>query len=84
MYLTGSVYGEENDVFTGSGKREEKDGQNRFSLLRREECIGQVEVREKKMLYRTGSGEREEKDDQDRFMLERREKCAGHHELILI
>jgi len=26
MYLTGPVYGEEKDVFTGSGKREEKDG----------------------------------------------------------
>ena len=75
MYLTGPVYGEQKDVLTGSGKREEKDGQNRFSLVRREDCIGQVEVREKKMLYRTGSGQREEKDEQDRFMLERREKC---------
>ena len=55
MYLTGPVYEEDKDVFTGSGKREENDGQNRFSLVRREECIGQVEVREKKMLYRTGS-----------------------------
>ena len=26
MYLTGPVYGEEKDLFTGSGKREEKDG----------------------------------------------------------
>ena len=32
-------------------------------LERREDCIGQVEVREKKMLYRTGSGQREEKDE---------------------
>ena len=75
MYLTGPVYGEEKDVFTGSGKREEKDVQDRFSLVRRKDCIGQVEVREKKMLYRTGSRQREEKDEQDRFMLERRERC---------
>ena len=31
--------------------------------MRREECIGQVEIREKKWLYRTGSGQREEKDE---------------------
>ena len=51
MNRTGSVYGEE------------KDGYDRFRLGRREECIGQVEIREKKWLYRTGSGQREEKDE---------------------
>ena len=45
------------------GQREEKDGYGRFRLGRREECIGQVEIREKKWLYRTGSGQREVKDE---------------------
>ena len=51
MNRTGSVYGEE------------KDGYDRFRLGRREECIGQVEITERKRLYRTGSGKREEKDE---------------------
>ena len=34
----------------------------RFRLGRREDYIGQVEISEKKRLYRTGSGQREEKD----------------------
>jgi hypothetical protein len=35
---------------TGSVYEEEKDGYGRFRLVRREECIGQVEIREKKRL----------------------------------
>ena len=31
MYLPGPVYGEEKDVLTGSGKREEKDVWDRCS-----------------------------------------------------
>ena len=45
------------------GQREEKDGYGRFRLGRREDYIGQVEISEKKRLYRTGSGQREEKDE---------------------
>ena len=51
MYLTGPVYGEEKDVLTGSGKREEKDVGQVFRLEGRES------------MDRTGSGQREEKDE---------------------
>ena len=47
MYLTGPVYGEEKDVLTGSGKREEKDVGHVFRLDGREGWIEQVQVREK-------------------------------------
>ena len=39
--------------------------------------MGQVQVREKRRMYRTGSGQREEKDVSDRFKSERREECTG-------
>ena len=41
---------------TGSGQKEETDVWDRFRLERREGCIGQVQVREKRRMYRTGSG----------------------------
>ena len=55
MYLTGPVYGEEKDVLTGSGKREEKDVEQVFRLEGREGWIEQVKVREKRRMNRTGS-----------------------------
>ena len=38
---------------TGSSKREEKDGYDRFKLGSREGWIEQVQVREKRRMYRT-------------------------------
>ena len=64
MYRTGfHVRGKRRMDRTGLCQREEKDGHGRFRVVRREECIGQVEIKEKKWVYRTGSGQREEKDD---------------------
>ena len=64
MYRTGvHVRGKRRMNRTGSVYGEEKDGYDRFRLGRREECIGQVEIREKKWLYRTGSGQRKVKDE---------------------
>ena len=40
---------------TGLGQRKKKDGYGRFRLGRREECIGQVQVKEKRRMNRTGS-----------------------------
>ena len=63
MYRTGvHVKGQRRMDRTGSFYGEEKDGYGRFRLVRREKCIVQVEIREKKWLYRTGSSQREEKD----------------------
>ena len=51
MYRTGvQVRGKRRMDRTGLGQREEKDGYGRLRLERREECIGQVEIREKKRL----------------------------------
>ena len=62
---------------TGTGQREENDGQDGVSVGRREEWIGQVQCSQKRRMDRTGFSQRKEKDEQNGFIVERKEELIG-------
>ena len=82
--------GEQKDLYNSSGQGEEKDGQDRFRLERREGWIEQIQVSEKRRMDRTGSGQETEKEGLDGFSLRGREgsspsvKCERVSRMVLI